>query len=495
MKKCLLLLLALVILPAAPYRTRPRSERPEMPRAAADNIPHYAASFSQHSVQISQRDPSAEGAASGKGDWFSQVQRNIAKAEYNISYQEKCAVEGMPGGLHVANRANNLRAYFREDGVQIMERETAAHDWELEIQLTGCGAGDAVQALPPVAPAIEGNRVTYTYSAGQASYSNDERGLAFAFTVNNGPADSGTMTLRAKVGGLTPAVSRDGGIAFNEPDGGEVLRLANVVAEDAAGTVLPLTLGADSGHVEFRIATPNAANPITVKGLYVPPPPGSSSYHFRLVSQLESNQAYADLGESVAGAGDVNGDGYADVLVGVPWYDNGETREGTAFLFLGSASGLVGTSPGSAAAALESNQGGAEFGGSVSGVGDANGDGYADVIIGAYGYDRDQQDEGAAFLFLGSASGLVGADPSSAAAILESNQARAYFGYSVTGAGDVNGDGYADVLVGAHWYDNGEEDEGAVFLFLGSASGLVGRSPGSAAAVLESNQFGAYFGY
>ena len=48
----------------------------------------------------------------------------------------------------------------------------------------------------------------------------------------------------------------------------------------------------------------------------------------------------------------------------------------------------------------------------------------------------------------------------------------AYLGYSVSGAGDVNGDGYADVIVGAYNYDNGENDEGAAFVYHGSAAGI-----------------------
>ena len=78
-----------------------------------------------------------------------------------------------------------------------------------------------------------------------------------------------------------------------------------------------------------------------------------------------------------------------------------------------------------------------------------NGDGYADVIVGAPRYDAGQTDEGAAFVFLGSASGIASGNPATPHAQLESNQAGACFGVSVAGAGDVNGDGYADVIVGA----------------------------------------------
>ena len=196
----------------------------------------------------------------------------------------------------------------------------------------------------------------------------------------------------------------------------------------------------------------------------------------------ESNQASAYFGYSVSGAGDVNGDGYADVIVGAYCYDNGESDEGRAYVYHGSVTGL-----GAAAAwTAESNQASAYFGVSVSGAGDVNGDGYADVIVGAYRYDNGESDEGRAYVYHGSVTGLGAA----AAWTAESNQASAYFGNSVSGAGDVNGDGYADVIVGAYYYDNGETDEGRAYVYHGSVTGL-----GAAAAwTAESNQASAGFG-
>jgi hypothetical protein len=196
----------------------------------------------------------------------------------------------------------------------------------------------------------------------------------------------------------------------------------------------------------------------------------------------ESNQADAWFGESVATAGDVNGDGYADVVVGSRYFDNGEANEGRAFLYLGSASGLTATPSWTA----ESNQATAYFGWSVASAGDVNGDGYSDVLVGAYNFTNGESSEGRAFLYLGSASGL-GLAPAWTA---ESNQADAVFGVSVASAGDVNGDGYSDVVVGASSFDNGESNEGRAFLYLGSASGLSS----AAAWTAESNQASASFG-
>jgi hypothetical protein len=194
---------------------------------------------------------------------------------------------------------------------------------------------------------------------------------------------------------------------------------------------------------------------------------------------VESDQADALFGHSVAGAGDVNGDGYDDVIVGADFYDNGQFSEGRAFVYHGSAAGLSTTASWTA----ESDQAAALFGISVAGAWDVNGDGYDDVVVGAWGYDHGQDGEGRAFAYHGSAAGLSPTPNWTG----EPDQVGAYFGYSVAGARDVNGDGYADVIVGAFAYAN---DEGRAFAYHGSAAGLS-TTP---SWTVESDQVGAYFG-
>jgi len=85
-----------------------------------------------------------------------------------------------------------------------------------------------------------------------------------------------------------------------------------------------------------------------------------------------------------------------------------------------------------------------------------NGDGYDDLIVGAPGFTEPEADEGAAFVFYGSTSG-----PSTSADwSVEGNRPGAQFGYCVASAGDVNGDGYADIIVGAPYFEHGEYREG-----------------------------------
>ncbi|MCD4812817.1 FG-GAP-like repeat-containing protein, partial [bacterium] len=188
----------------------------------------------------------------------------------------------------------------------------------------------------------------------------------------------------------------------------------------------------------------------------------------------ESDQAVAYFGVSVASAGDVNGDGYSDVIVGARDYGNGENNEGRAYVYHGSSIGLAATENWTA----ESDQVNARFGISVASAGDVNGDGYSDVIVGAYRYDNGETDEGCAYVYHGSSGGLSG----TAAWTAESNQIDARFGYSVASVGDVNGDGYSDVIVGAHAYDNGETDEGRAFVYYGNDTAGLSMIPRQARA-------------
>jgi hypothetical protein len=177
---------------------------------------------------------------------------------------------------------------------------------------------------------------------------------------------------------------------------------------------------------------------------------------------MQIDQLDISLGSSISTAGDVNGDGYSDVIIGASRYDNGETDEGAAFV-LWFSFWVVRKSCWTA----EGNQGTANFGRAVSSAGDVNGDGYSDVIIGAYRYDNGQSDEGKfGFIlvqFLGCQKILIGQ-----LKVIKLVQ----IWFSCFSAGDVNSDGYSDVIVGAEYYDNGQTNEGKTYIYYGNQGGI-----------------------
>jgi len=202
--------------------------------------------------------------------------------------------------------------------------------------------------------------------------------------------------------------------------------------------------------------------------------------------QAGGGQRGSEFGAAVSAAGDVNGDTYDDVIVGAPQYDNGESNEGAAFVFFGSESGLSTSYDWMA----DGDQAEAEFGVSVSVAGHVNDDPFSDVIVGAVEYDGGQADAGAAFVFHGSADGPANAPNW----VITGSQAYAGFGCAVGGGGDVNHDGFDDVIVGAIRFDYDQSLEGAAFVYTGSAGGLstapVWRFEGNKADA----QFGAAVG-
>lgn len=176
------------------------------------------------------------------------------------------------------------------------------------------------------------------------------------------------------------------------------------------------------------------------------------------------------VGETVAGVGDINGDGLDDVLVGAPFAD-GST--GKAYLVYGSPTlgGEVNLSNANVTFIGESAGGG--VGHSLAGAGDVNGDGFDDLLIGAPFTDNIGENEGATYLVYGAASlgGTMDLGNADAKYIGANPQANA--GTSVAG-GDVTGDGFADILIGAR------DANTTAGTFTGAAYLIHGGSGGSA---------------
>ncbi|HEX4824754.1 MAG TPA: FG-GAP-like repeat-containing protein [Candidatus Polarisedimenticolaceae bacterium] len=471
-------------------------------------------------------------AAPPPSSWIDEAEMRLQQREYEIT--------SVQGTWQAPNHAQGFRTSFDETGIHLVPRDESASRWEMGLTLAATGRPSSLAAPATATSQVDGARMIYVRGEIHEWYVNDPDGLEQGFTIAAPPEGTrGTFVIDLALSGtLEPLKSRgDGAIALGVPGGEALLHYTDLKVTDARGNELPAHLGpySHTGHLGIRLSFDDtgATYPVTVDP------------RIKFVSnatwQQGSGQSASWFGYSVSTAGDVNGDGYSDVIIGAPLYDNGQDGEGRAYLYLGGPNGLATTpawtaesdqiqanfgwvvaaagdvngdgyadvivsspgwnngsgkvwvyygQPGGLPAVASWTKEGAQlfgaFGNSAATAGDVNGDGYADVIIGAPSEANGQSLEGRAYVFLGSASGLA----ANAAWTAESNQANADFGVSVATAGDVNGDGYDDVIIGADQYDNPELNEGRAFVYLGGPGGLAA----SAVWTGESNQAGAQYG-
>jgi len=184
---------------------------------------------------------------------------------------------------------------------------------------------------------------------------------------------------------------------------------------------------------------------------------------FELISPNEETSGL--FGWSVSSIDDVNVDGFADVIVGaMEDPGNSPLDAGRVYIFSGQDGSLLFELMSS------HEESGGLFGYSVSSAGDVNDDGFADVIVGAQHEDRSgSQDAGRAYVFSGQDGSLIFEPKSPNKEYLGS------FGVSVSGAGDVDRDGFADVIVGANNEDPGNSPSGAgrAYIFSGQNHSLL----------------------
>jgi len=223
----------------------------------------------------------------------------------------------------------------------------------------------------------------------------------------------------------------------------------------AAGHVLTYTIDGDSAGDRLGHAVSGAGDvdgdghDDFIAGAYYGS--GSRPGYARVYSGRTGKQLYSfkgssnndGFGVSVNAAGDVNGDGYADVIVGAHLDDTGGTDAGLAKVFSGKNGSVLYT--------FKGDGGGDRFGLTANGAGDVNADGYDDLIVGAY-YTGTGTAPGYAKVFSGKDGKLLYK--------LKGSSNRDYYGVYVAGAGDVNKDGYDDVVIGASFDDTKGTDSG-----------------------------------
>ncbi len=256
-----------------------------------------------------------------------------------------------------------------------------------------------------------------------------------------------------------------GGITGEHGPSSASMRLEGAASGDRAGAAVALVGDTDGdGQVDLLVGAPGNDSRGADSGvayLFLGPLAGTASLTSADATLL-AEAAGDGAGGAVAAAGDTDGDGYDDLLVGAPGADPRAAEGGAAYLLMGPVSAgpveLV-----SARATFEGDVDGAQAGSSVAGEGDVDGDGHTDVLVGAPGVDLAAADNGVAYLMLGPIAGSLCSCGSDAKLYGVTDAWRA--GSSVLLPGDVDGDGFGELVIGAPGAD---DEAGGVYLLLGA---------------------------
>jgi hypothetical protein len=188
--------------------------------------------------------------------------------------------------------------------------------------------------------------------------------------------------------------------------------------------------------------------------------PGAQALEFTLFFGQASGGELGEFGYQVRGAGDLNGDGYPDIVVGAPFDSTLGLDSGRAFVWFGGP-GMTGDPD----LILDDTNGGDYFGFAVAGVGDLDGDGFDDLAVGAPGFDFSGLDRGRVYVYRGGMNMDDTPDNN-----FEGEFGGDRFGWSIAGAGDMNRDGRNDMIVGAPYNSTGGNNVGRAYLFVGASS-------------------------
>jgi hypothetical protein len=375
-------------------------------------------------------------------------------ASADVTYTGDTAYSGL--GLATSIEGGDLTGDGTNDLV------LGAESWDGEATNGGAiylYAGGALSAGTATTPIIKG------------SVASGKLGSALAIGDIN---DDGYDDLLAGMVGLEDGSGTPGGMvaflgpisaALNTDVYGADIAFTGTSNEDEAGVSLAW-LGDTNGDGvdDWGMGAHYVGNDAGAAYLVMGPVSGGTLGEISASSVTLSASASEDLaGRTVAAAGDVDGDGYADTLVTAPFNDDGATDAGAAYIVYGPTTADMSLS--SADVVLTGEASSDNFGWSAAGL-DTDGDGYSDVAVGAYRNDDGGSDAGASYLWYGPISaGSVSA--SSADADITGASGGDQLGYSLDAAGDLDGDGFDDLILGARRESTTDTYSGAAYLFLG----------------------------
>ncbi|MBB71468.1 MAG: hypothetical protein CMF50_03620, partial [Legionellales bacterium] len=314
---------------------------------------------------------------------------------------------------------------------------------------------------------------TVTYD--NTAVSPDTTSRVITFVVNDGATDSNTATTT-----LNYVASIEADYVFNGAEGNDLAGQSLGLAGDYNGDdYSDFLIGANQADGNTGN---NAGEAYLISGIDVENIVGeaelnslSSPLGFSIFGDNDDDE----IGYSVNGGGDFNGDGYTDLVIGAPLEDS---SRGKSFILFGNASGFVDPT------VVESNLTGANgfyisgdsssdlFGWSVANAGDMNGDGLDEFIIGATESDPGGNNRGEAYVVFGTSVAMPNPYDLSSPTVtnhlsIRGNNNGAKLGQAVTSVGDINNDGYEDVAVSQI-----ESNNGNVFVVFGAAGGLPGST-------------------
>ena len=416
-------------------------------------------------------------------DWYKAATENLLQKEYD--FKETTT----PSIYRTVNPKNELGFLVSPNGFSVHQLKQTGENWNVEFRFKGAGKMIGSCPLPGDFVALE-NQSTLVFASAllDIEYLNNADGLRQNFIVKQRPQGTGSLRIQMDLNSdLEAVIAGSGKLVFHTKGNKNNVKLIydDLKVWDANGTILKagFSLDPNSKLIDITVDDKEAIYPVTVDPLSRTAE-WSSSADGILPSLLTNLQLQVETlyGYTVAGLGDVNGDGFDDVAITAPGMadvitgSGSLTGVGAVFIYLGSPTGL----PASPSKVLQPTTAvdGALFGFSID-AGDITGDGKNDIIVGApmdryqttaqgvFGATNVNVTAGKVYLYrsedLFSAPNptpfleirLEGTNffsTGSAGLFLSNVSTNPLFGFSVAVTKDLNGDNKSDIVIGSPAY-------------------------------------------